>query len=49
MAGGQAETHRAEPTEVIKLRGSFVAKSRAANIWCCPTSVVTMQSPPVVR
>ena len=37
------------PPELIQRRGSLKRMNCAAHIWCWPTSVVTMASPPEMR
>jgi len=47
MAAGKPKPIVPSPPEVRKVRGLSYLKNCAAHIWFCPTSVVTMASPPV--
>ena len=49
MAAGKPKPMEPRPPELIHRRGSLKRINCAAHIWCCPTSVVTIASPPESR
>ena len=49
MAAGSAKPIVPRPPEVMSVRGCSWWKYCASHIWCWPTSVTTMASPPVMR